>query len=138
MYNNRVSIQEILARFKGSLRSTELFLSVLIVIVSLASFGLGRLSMQEKLDSVSAETIQAFSLENNEKDIIINATSSVTPLSTDNASPGGYVASKNGSKYHLPWCAGAKQMKEENKIWFVSKEEAEAAGYTPAANCKGI
>ncbi len=51
---------------------------------------------------------------------------------------GQYVASKSGTKYHLPWCPGAKQMKEENKIYFSSKEEAEAAGYTPAANCKGI
>jgi methylphosphotriester-DNA--protein-cysteine methyltransferase len=51
---------------------------------------------------------------------------------------GGYVASKNGTKYHLPWCGSAKQIKEENKVWFATKEEAEAAGYTPAANCKGI
>lgn len=49
-----------------------------------------------------------------------------------------YVASKTGTKYHLPTCAGAKQIKEENKVWFSTKEEAEAAGYTPATNCKGI
>lgn len=49
-----------------------------------------------------------------------------------------YVGSKNGTKYHLPWCAGAKQIKEENKVWFSSKTEAEKAGYSPASNCKGI
>lgn len=54
------------------------------------------------------------------------------------AAGGQYVASKKGSKYHLPWCAGAKSILEENKIWFASKEEAEKAGYTPAGNCKGI
>jgi hypothetical protein len=51
---------------------------------------------------------------------------------------GQYVASKSGQSYHLPWCSGAKQIKEENKIYFDSKEEAEAAGYAPAKNCKGI
>jgi hypothetical protein len=54
------------------------------------------------------------------------------------ASEGSYVASKSGEKYHLPWCSGAQHIKEENKVWFKTKAEAEAAGYTPAANCKGI
>ncbi len=54
------------------------------------------------------------------------------------AEQGKYVASKKGTKYHLPWCGGAKQITEANKIWFVSKEDAEKAGYTPASNCKGI
>ncbi len=51
---------------------------------------------------------------------------------------GSYVGSKNGTKYHLPWCPGAQQIAEQNKVWFQNKEEAEARGYTPAANCKGI
>ena len=49
-----------------------------------------------------------------------------------------YVASKKGSKYHLPTCPGARTIAEGNKIWFATKEEAARAGYTPAANCKGI
>ncbi len=48
------------------------------------------------------------------------------------------VASKNGTKYHYPWCAGAKQISEKNKITFASIEEARAKGYTPASNCKGL
>jgi methylphosphotriester-DNA--protein-cysteine methyltransferase len=56
----------------------------------------------------------------------------------EKASGGRIVASKTGAKYHLPWCSGAQTMKEENKIWFDSPEEARAAGYTPAANCKGL
>ncbi|HED38129.1 MAG TPA: hypothetical protein ENI76_07790 [Ignavibacteria bacterium] len=49
-----------------------------------------------------------------------------------------YVGSINGSKYHYPWCSGAQRIKESNKIQFSSKEEAIKAGYTPAANCKGL
>ena len=48
------------------------------------------------------------------------------------------VASKTGSKYHLPDCPGAKQIIEKNKIVFLSINEAERAGYTPASNCKGL
>jgi len=48
------------------------------------------------------------------------------------------VASKNGTKYHYTWCSGASTIKEENKVYFASKEEAEKAGYKPAVNCKGL
>jgi len=48
------------------------------------------------------------------------------------------VASKNGTKYHLPTCAGAKQISDKNKVTFGSIEEARAKGYTPASNCKGL
>ena len=71
-----------------------------------------------------------------------NAEAASTKAAVDadpaSAAEGKYVASKSGTKYHLPWCGGAKQIKEANKIWFDTKEEAEAAGYTPATNCKGI
>lgn len=49
-----------------------------------------------------------------------------------------YVASKNGEKYYLPSCGTAKRIKEENKVWFGTKEEAESAGYLPGANCPGL
>lgn len=51
---------------------------------------------------------------------------------------GEVVASKTGTKYYFPWCGTAKRIKEENKVWFASRAEAEAAGYEPAANCKGL
>lgn len=68
----------------------------------------------------------------------IGTTTVSTQSTPPSQSEGGYVASKNGTKYHLPWCGSAKQIKEENKIWFATKADAEAAGYTPASNCKGI
>jgi len=49
---------------------------------------------------------------------------------------GKYVASKSGGKYHLPDCRYAKKMKEENKIWYGSKEEAEADGKDSCGVCK--
>ena len=61
-----------------------------------------------------------------------------TTISAPAATTGKYVGSKNGTKYHIPYCPGAKQMKEENKVWFASKEEAASRGYSPAANCPGI
>lgn len=59
-----------------------------------------------------------------------------TKVTDDSA--GAYLASKNGTTFHLPWCSGAKKIKEANRVWFASKEDAIAHGYKPAANCKGI
>lgn len=49
---------------------------------------------------------------------------------------GQVVASKSGTKYYPPQCAGAARIADANKVWFVSASAAEEAGYTPAANCK--
>lgn len=44
---------------------------------------------------------------------------------------GMFVASKNSKVYHLPDCQYVKRIKDANKIWFKSAEEAEEKGYSP-------
>jgi len=44
--------------------------------------------------------------------------------------------SSSSRKYHYSWCSGAKQIKEENKVWFATAALAEAAGYSLAGNCR--
>lgn len=135
-----MSIQELSIKFKGFLQNTDTLLTILIVCVSLASFVLGRYSMTEKTSEIqnqgsavtTALTQEVSSSEPMKNEVKIESQGDMQ------TAEGGYVASKNGTKYHLPWCGSAKQIKEENKIWFVTKEEAEKAGYTPASNCKGI
>jgi len=63
--------------------------------------------------------------------------SAAAMISSDTAR-GMLVASKGGTKYHFPWCAGASQILEANKIWFNSYDEAVKAGYTAAANCPNL
>lgn len=62
----------------------------------------------------------------------------VTEVRPESKTGGKIVGSKNGSKYHYPWCQGAERIKEENKVWFATAAEAKRAGYTPAANCPGL
>jgi len=104
-----------------------------IILVGTASFGLGRLSAYEtKKEPVTIE-MSEFS-ENSEA----KTKPTVLGESLDLKEGGEVVASKTGDKYHFPWCAGAKRILESNKIYFKSAEEAKAAGYLPAANCKGL
>ena len=47
-----------------------------------------------------------------------------------------YVGSTKSDKYHKPSCRYAKNILPENEIWFASKEEAAAAGYSRCGTCK--
>ena len=41
-----------------------------------------------------------------------------------------YVASKTGKKCYLVDSPAGKRIKEDNRVYFASKEEAEKAGYS--------
>lgn len=117
----------------------DLYLAALVFLMSVASFGLGRLSAiwPEKepirFDQVGEVDRSASGLDQN----VFTERSGSSVLSLSSVG-GNFVASRNGSSYHLPDCPGAKQIKEENKILFQSEAEAKTAGYKPAGNCPGL
>jgi len=47
-----------------------------------------------------------------------------------------YVGSVNSNKYHYPDCQYAKNIKEENQIWFIDEQDAQNQGYIPCGSCK--
>lgn len=115
-----MTLQEI----KEKINSRDFIVGALIVLVGFASFGLGRLSrIREAQTPIEIQGITEH-----------GAAIASTPLPRG----GQVVASKTGAKYHFPWCAGASQIAEKNKVWFASVEAARKAGYTPASNCKGL
>ena len=63
-------------------------------------------------------------------------TGSASAKSENSTGDGAYVGSKNSDKYHMPDSGSAKRIKEENKVWFQSKEEAENEGYVPGSSVK--
>jgi hypothetical protein len=59
----------------------------------------------------------------------------LTLETTEPGTPGEVVASSGGTKYYTPHCPGADRISETNKVWFISAEAAETAGYSAAPNC---
>jgi endonuclease YncB( thermonuclease family) len=49
---------------------------------------------------------------------------------------GSIVGNRNSKKYHLEGCPGFRDVSEKNRVVFKSVEEAEAAGYKRAGNCR--
>lgn len=131
----------------------DLFIAAIIFLVGLGSFGLGRLSIIWPQKEPITFTEWGNPLEG-EKGALEGQNGAIkggsagpvsgtqpgqsTASAVNAITQGKYVASKNGTVYHYPWCPGAKQIKEENKIYFNTKEEAKKAGYRPAANCDGL
>ena len=146
-----MSIEHIESKIKGREDETEkssffnldndIFVVMMIILVAFASFGMGRLSVNtaEKTPIIFQEKLPV-SFEKVKSSHSSSELQGAVSGSLDNASKsaGSIVVSKNGKKYHFPWCSGAQRIKEENKIWFNNEQEAREAGYTPAANCKGL
>jgi hypothetical protein len=118
-----------LAKMKNLIKPYEkdVILAIVIVMVAMIGFGLGRLSKTK-------EGRLPLAIENAQNNANAQAALSIMTTTAD----GAVVASKNGTKYHFPWCPGAATIKEENKVTFASVEEARKAGYQPASNCKGL
>lgn len=122
----------------------KLFLSIVLILVASLSFGIGRLSVVGEREPIKIEYDESLvqtpkaetsaSVPTKTTSGTASVINAVTPANTVNNQQ--VVASKNGVRYHFLHCSGAKQIKEENKILFATPEEAKAAGYTLAANCK--
>lgn len=100
----------------------DVFIIAILLSASSLSFGLGYLA------GLDAGQTSPISLE----------TSSDTSSFSTTTALGQFVASKTGTKYYLPTCAGASRISTANKVWFSSVAAAVKAGYSPAANCTGL
>jgi len=47
-----------------------------------------------------------------------------------------YIGNKNSKKFHHYFCGSVGNMKEKNKVFFLSREDAIEAGYVPCKRCK--
>jgi len=130
---------KIYSQEKGLKIKDDLYIVIMIILVATASFGLGKLSSYEK----SRTPISIINTRNAiYKDVFDTGLSSSTknqlPVNQPVQVSGEVVASKSGTKYYYPWCSGVSKIKEDNKVWFKSIEDAKLAGLTPASNCVGL
>lgn len=114
-----MNIPESIKKFKDFV-GQDFFILALFLLSTTISFSLGYLAAKDEYkEEVRIDTSAMVSATTEEGERV-------------------YVASVTGTKYHFPWCSGAQRIKEENQIWFSSKEDAELAGYEPATNCPGL
>ncbi len=109
---------------------------VVIVLVSLGSFFLGRFSNSKNIDEnkvLSDNKIIDSKTNVENSDEIIEYTKKVPQV---NKEEGKYLASKNGKMYYPVSCKSASRIKEKNRVYFINENDAKYLGYRKAENCK--
>ena len=121
----------------GSEKGKDILIVLVVILVGLGSFELGRLSKQNSSSGIKIEypnkdpgqtetqTANAVSVVNN----IPKTTSTANTIKT-------FFASNRGTKYYSIGCSGGKTIKQENRVYFATREEAERAGYTLSSSCR--
>ena len=140
------SIHNLKQKIKGFFKDNiDLIITPLIlIIVGISAFFLGR-SSQSILDNNNIYIVNSKIGDRPET----QSASSVVPLKqyiNDNQNINTikgsqepqnavYVASSRGKLYYRIGCGGSTKLSVANKLFFNTKEQAEAKGYTPAKNC---
>lgn len=112
--------------FLESQKGKDIMTVLIVIFVGLASFGLGRLSVNDNKGGALE-----VDLSDSPKPAL---KSDLEPIMGTNSTK-QYFASSKGKKYYTVNCSAGGTIKEENKVWFTSKEDAEKAGYTLSTSC---
>jgi hypothetical protein len=128
----------------------KLFLVVVIILIGLIGFGLGRLSSKyqtAKLNinsTISNETDLSKIITSGAMPNVASSNKSVSVVAESESGDIGVasivkiIGNKNSKIYHREDCPGALKMSESNKVIFESILAAKEAGYRPAGNCPGL
>jgi len=135
--SQRPSVFNGVKQFLESDKGKDVLIVVIVILVGLSSFELGRLSKGSGSSGIKIEYDREVNLQ---QASAISATNYSNILQNDktSVSPSGknFFASSRGSKYYPVGCAGGKSIKQENRVYFTTKEDAERAGYELSSSCK--
>lgn len=130
---------EKIKQFIESEQGKDILVVLIVILVGLGSFELGRLSKESNSSGIKIE------YDNQNLDQAGNVLSAIesseslqnNKTAKDTNSVGGnFFASSRGSKYYSLGCSAGKNIKQENRVYFATSEEAEQAGYTLSSSCK--
>ncbi len=99
----------------------DIYVALIIILVGIASFCLG--ALWQKDASRPDITIQ-------------NAASADLAAGEEGSTTDAYVGSYTSKIYRLKTCPGVSAINPQNEVFFATKDDAEAAGYIAAKNCK--
>lgn len=127
--------------FLESRQGKDIFIIMIIVLVGLSSFELGRLSKNTsnsgiKIEYPKKEDTQTANILNSMPNLSSNSLNSGVSSKKEVKTEGSYFASKIGHKYYSISCSAGKNIKLENRIYFSTKTEAEKAGYALSSSCR--
>lgn len=119
--------------FLESEKGKNILIILVIILVGLGSFELGRMSVKEaKNDSNIGFSSQEANVIKSTQNKLLEQKYEFKGVDLNGKE---YFASKRGSKYYPFGCSAGKSIKEENRIYFSGEEEAIKAGYSKSSSC---
>jgi hypothetical protein len=124
-------------QFIESEKGKDILMVIIVILVGLGSFELGRLSKEANSSGIKILPAQTgeYSSQNLFKDTE-QAANVMSAKNSANSVSKNFFASSRGSKYYSLGCSAGKTIKQENRIYFTTGEEAEKAGYTLSSSCQ--
>ncbi len=114
---------------------TRTFVAIFFSSFVIFSFFIG-LSLGRYIESRNQIEIIGLSKHETYNSALLAKVSDSGSLYAKSESDKNIVASDSGSVYYYKSCKVYTRIKEENRVWFKTKEEAELSGYRLAKNCK--
>lgn len=144
---------EKIKQFITSEKGKNILIVLIVILVGTGSFQLGRLSksgdsssgvkieypngeLPAQTESLPANALNALSATESVSNTVRTAPSSNFVAPVKKTTSQNFFASSRGKKYYPVGCSAGKSLKQENRIYFGTREEAEKAGYTLSALCK--
>ena len=139
-----MSIHDIPDKIKSRLGSKDAYdiaIVFVVILVGIVSFMLGRLSIGQNsasnvLVSLPNEVNSASVINAKDYDGNLQIDESKSNSANTVIEKGAFVASKNGTKYYPSNCSSVSRIKEENKVYFNTEQEAKNAGLSRTSTCK--
>lgn len=142
-------IKQFISETIQSEKGKDILTIIIIILVGLGCFELGRLSVENSPSDTKIsppDSSQTTTDTTNQTANVISATKSTNnTFSTkiQNSNPAGlpaqtgknFFASSRGKKYYPIDCSAGKNIKQENRIYFTTGEEAVKVGYTLSSAC---
>ncbi|MFA5931845.1 MAG: hypothetical protein WC793_00490 [Candidatus Paceibacterota bacterium] len=117
--------------FIESEKGKDILIVIIVILVGLGSFELGRLSRESSSEGLKIEYPDQNA---NQGANVVSAVIDTQNPSTNNFGK-TFFASSRGSKYYTTSCSAGKTIKQENRVYFSTGEEAQQAGYTLSSSC---
>ncbi len=117
-------------------KGKDILIVLIVVLVGLGSFELGRLSKNNDSSGIKVEYPDR--QENQSANVVsaMQPTENISKTVQSSNSPNKtFFASSMGKKYYSLGCSAGKTIKQENRVYFANREEAERAGYTLSSSC---
>jgi len=120
-------IKQTIKSWIESEKGKDVLIVVIVILVGLISFELGRMSKENDSSGIKIE------YPNQDENQPANV---VSAADLTNSTSKNFFASNRGTKYYSIGCSAGKTIKQENRVYFSTGEEAQKAGYDLSSSCR--